>query len=271
MAISTADGWFGAIKQQVYITKTAAVTSVAATPFSMFDVAGNPGAGTLAVGNTTTGVVPTSATAGFPLLTAYSGANLGYLARAKFSNSVTGGCILYDRLWHAGAVSMTSLATTTFTGNPSFTGRLPNSGADYGNLDILIEINTAVSATATTIAVGYTNQAGTTGRSTGATATLSGYTNKRIIIMPLQSGDQGVQSIQSVTVGGTVATTGTFNVIVARRLAQFDIRVANAADIQSWDVLGGPQIFATSALWPVLIADSTSTGTPSLDLACING
>ena len=81
----------------------------------------------------------------------------------------------------------------------------------------------------------------------------------------------GVQSITSVTVGGTVATAGSFNVVVARRLAQFDIRVANASDIQSWDVLGGPQLFSTSCLWPVMIADSTSTGTPSLDLAVING
>ena len=81
----------------------------------------------------------------------------------------------------------------------------------------------------------------------------------------------GVQRIDSVTVGGTVATTGAFNVILARRLAEFDIRVLNAMDLQSWDQLGAPILFQDSCLWEVSQADGTSSGTPTLGLTIING
>jgi hypothetical protein len=268
MAITTADGWFGAAKQKFQIAKTAAVTSIAATPYSLWGTAGNPGAGTMAVGNTTAGVLFTDATAGANLITNFAG--VGYLAAAQFRNSVTGGLQLYDRIWGAGAVSMTALATTTFTGNPVITGRLPG-GNDYGDTEILIEFTTTVSATATTIAVGYTNEAGTTGRTTGASASTSGFVTPRILRMPLQAGDKGVQSINSVTVGGTVATAGAFNVLLVRRLAEFDVRVVNGLDSQGWDQLGAPIVFQDSCLFAVAQADSTSTGTPTLAMTLING
>ena len=87
-----------------------------------------------------------------------------------------------DRIWHAGSVVATTLATTTFTGQPSALGRFPD-GAGVGT-EIWIEINAAVSATPTTVAVDYTNSAGTAGRTTGATATLASYITGRLIQMP---------------------------------------------------------------------------------------
>lgn len=338
MAITGADGWFAAFKQKLTLIKTAAITTVAAQTFSLWGVAGNPGAGTLAVGNTTTGVLFDDLVAGSPRIVGFAGGATGYLAAARFRNSVPGGAILYDRIVGFGAVSMTSLATTTFTaqavvtgsitgtvmtvsavtsgtlavgqpitgagvtagtvisslgtgsggtgtynvsisqtvasatisGWPAIASRIP-SATDYGNLEIVLEITTTVSATATTITVTYTNQDGVTGRSTGATASLSGFTTPRVIQMPLQAGDKGVQKIESVTVGGTVATTGAFNVLIARRLADFDIRVANAMDLQAWDAIGGPILFDTSCFWQVAQADSTSSGFPTLALDVISG
>ena len=270
MTISTADAWFAAPKQKVYMAKTGAVTTTVSTPFSLWAAAGNPGAGTLAVGNTTNGIVFTDATAGAPTINAFGLGAQGYLAAARFRSSVAGSMILYDRLFGVGAVSMTALATTTLTSQPSYTGRLPG-GTDYGNLDIILEFTTTVSATATTVSVNYTNEAGTTGRTTGATASLSGFTTPRCLVMPLQAGDKGVQKIESVTVGGTVATAGAFNVIVARRLGVFDVRVANSLDAQGWDLTGAPEVFADSCLWMVAQADSTSSGLPTLDLDIVNG
>lgn len=194
-----------------------------------------------------------------------------YLSTIEGSGSVIGRGFIYDRLWHAGSVLMTSLATTTFSSQPSYTSRLPAGGTDYGDLEIFIEINVAVSATATTIAVAYTNEAGTTGRTTGATATLSGFATRRLIRMPLQAGDKGVQKIESVTVGGTVASTGSFNVIVARRVASFGGRVANYNDIRGWDTTGGPEIFADSALWLVGQPDSTASGAIDVIMTILNG
>lgn len=267
MAITTADGWFAAAKQKIYWTKTTAVTTTAANPFSMWAAVGNPGAGTLAVGNTTTGVLFDDTTAGAPLVTAFGGSATGYLAAGRYRNSVAASLILYDRLWGAGAVSLTSAATTNFASQPSVTGRLPG-GTDYGNLDILFEITTNATGSGTA-SVGYTNQAGTGSRSTG-TVTIGAINSPRVVICPLQAGDQGVQKIDSMTVVAA-ATAGAANVILARRLGVFDIRVANACDAQAWDMTGGPVMFATSALWGVIVADSTSSGLPSLDLDIING
>lgn len=270
MAITTSDGWFAAAKQQLSITKTASVTTVAANEFSLWATAGNPGAGTLAVGNTTTGVLFTDTTAGAPLLTPFGVGNTGYLAAAQYRNSVAGGAILYDRIWGAGAVAMNALATTTFSGQPVITGRIPN-GNDYTDCFIILEITTTVSATATTISVTYNNETGATGRTTGATGSLSGFTTPRRIIMPLQAGDKGVSVITGVTVGGTVATAGAFNVLLCRKLADFDIRVANGLDSQAWDMTGASILYDTSCLELVSIVDGTSSGLPRLRLTILNG
>jgi hypothetical protein len=269
MSILTGDNYIGSAKQYIPYTKTTAVTAVALQMFSMLDVAGNPSAGSLAVGNTANGLVPTDATAGFPLINAFGGSAKGYLSRISFSGTVACRYQIWDRLFHVGSISLTTLATTTLASQPSYSGRLPNT--DYKGLFIIIEINVAVSATATTVAITYTNQDGTTGRATGATASLSGFTTRRLIIMPLQAGDTGVQKIESVIVGGTVATTGTVNVIVARMLAEnLRVKLAGDGDTFGLDRTGLPEIFADSALWVTCTPDSTSTGVPDLLLEVAN-
>ena len=269
MAITTADGWFASGKQKILIYKPS-ITTVINAPYSLWGAAGNPGAGTLAIGNTSSGVLFDDTYAGAPVVNAFQSGATGYLSAGRYKNSALGSAVLYDRLWGAGAVSLTSLATTSFTSQPSYTGRLPG-GTDYSNLEILIELTTTVSATATTITVGYTNEAGTPTRSTVSSGSLASFTTPRIIPLSLQAGDKGVQKVDSVIVGGVVATTGAFNVIVARRLASFDVRVANGMDIQGWDVIGGPQVWDTTCFWPAIIPDSTSSGIVYLDLDVING
>jgi hypothetical protein len=165
---------------------------------------------------------------------------------------------------------LNALATTSFSGQPSILGRLPD-GVVTPDLEIFLEINAAVSASAVTIAVGYTNELGVAGRTTGASGSLSSFTTKRLVNMPLQAGDKSVQKIDSVTVGGVVATVGSFNVILARKLAEYDIRVANGLDAQSWDLLGAPIVFQDSALWPVMQADGSASGVPVWSNTIISG
>lgn len=264
MAITTGDGYIGSRKQLARICKTAAATTVAGQWHTLLDRAGIPGAGTLSVGNTSSGVVPTQATAGFPAINSFGGGNTGYLTRLNYSNSVPCRMHLYDRLFHAGSISLTALATTTLASQPSFSSRVPGS-TDYTSTEIWLEINTAVSATATTVSVNYTNEAGITGRTTGATASLSGFITGRLIQMPLQAGDKGVQRIDSVTVGGTVASAGTFNVIVARPLVtSMRVPVVGAGDVLGLDRTGMPQVWAGAALWLIIAADSTSSGAPEI-------
>jgi hypothetical protein len=84
-----------------------------------------------------------------------------------------------------------------------------------------IVIFTQIGNTITTVTVSYTNQAGTSGRI--STATQIGQTNFReariLIPIPLQAGDTGVRSIESVTLAGTTGTAGDFGVCLYKPLA----------------------------------------------------
>jgi hypothetical protein len=267
MAITTHDGWLGAQKQRVTWMKTGTRTLVAAMPYTIFDIAGNPGAGTLAIGNTANGLVPTSATAGYPLITTFGGSN-GYLGKVEFGSSVPCCFDLYDRLFAAGAYSYAA-GTTTLSAQPSYSGRIVNS--NYGGLSVWIEVTTAfVTGTSWTMHITYTNQAGTAGRvgpdltAMAAAALPLG----RMYQLPLQAGDSGIQKIESVVVtnGGTAMTAGAFNVMVLRSLWFGRVITANGGDVHSYLKTGLPQIFDTSALYVILYADSTAVGLPDITM-----
>jgi hypothetical protein len=270
VAITTLDGLIASAKQQVRIVKTASATTIAGLPFSTLDLAGYPGAGSLAVGNTANGLVPTDATAGFQLINAFGGGNTGYLQAVDFGSSVASRITLYDRVFHSGSYALTPTGTTTLASQPSYSARMPG-GTDFTNTELFLEINVVVPATAVTVAVTYTNQSGTTGRSTGASASLSGFTTRRLVPMPLQSGDSGVQKIESVIVGGTAAATGSVNVVVARRLWSNRAKIANDGGVDAFDATGLPVVFDTSAFWLVVESDSTSSGVPELVATVVNG
>ena len=265
MTISTLDQYIAAASQRVSIIKTASRTSVATIPFSVFDQAGNPGAGTLAGTSTTAGVVPTDATAGFPTITAFGGGATGYIGSVTFGNTVASRMRLFDLLWKGGAYAFN--AAVTLSAQPSYSSRVLG-GTDFTNTEIWLECVTAFTGNLS-IAVTYTNQDGVPGRTTGTIATGVAPTVGRMLHLPLQAGDTGVQKIESVT--STVSTAGTFNVLVMRRLWEGRCRLANDGDTHDFLKTGMPQIFADSALFLQVIADSTATGIPEVQLEVVNG
>lgn len=265
MSISSVDGYVAAAKQIITWCKTTTRTSIAAIPFSVFDIAGSPGAGTLAGANTANGVVPTDATAGCPLIDAFAGSNKGYLSRVMYGCSVACRLFLYDMVFKAGAYSFN--ANTTLASQPSYSGRVPG-GTDYSGTEIWIEAVTAFTGNLS-VAVTYTNQSGTTARTTGTVATGAAPTVGRMIRLPLQAGDTGVQKIESVV--ATVSSAGTFNVLVLRRLWGGRVKAANDGDIDDLYATGMPEVFADSAIIGVVQADSTSTGIPDIEFEIANG
>lgn len=267
MSITTLDQLIAAPKQKISYTKTASRTSVAAIPFSVFDLAGSPAAGTLAVGNTTTGIVPTDAIAGYPTINAFTGGGgiVGYLSGVQFASTVASRINIFDCLFSAGAFAFN--ANTTLTTQPSYSTRVP-SGTDFNGLEIWIETVTAFTGNLT-VAVTYTNQAGVAGRTTGTFAPAVAPTSGRMFQLPLQAGDTGVQKIESIV--STVATVGTFNVHVMRRLWSGRVRSANDGGTDDFLATGMPQVFADSALRFVVTADGTTTGIPDLQFDIANG
>jgi hypothetical protein len=141
-------------------------------------------------------------------------------------------------------------------------------GTDFTNTEIWIEAVTAFTGNQS-IAITYTNQAGTTGRTTGTIATGVAPIVGRMLQLPLAAGDTGVQKIESVV--STVSTAGTFNVLVLRRLWAGRVIVANWGDTHDFLKTGMPIVFADSALMPIVQPDSTATGLFELVAEVING
>ena len=270
MPILSLDDYIASAKQVIPFTKTTAVTTVATTPFTVFDRAGAPGAGTVAGASTTAGVVPVHTDAGYPALNTFASGAKGYLSRLAFTSTVAGRMALYDRVFLAGAYAF-GAGATVLTGQPSYLSRIPN--ADYEQTELWVECTTAYlsSTVAPTVTVTYTNQAGVTGRTTGAVSW--GVTNPTIYRMqqlPLQAGDLGITAIESVTVAHTGATAGAINVMVLRKL--WEGRVPLAGYSETFDMLktGLPEIPQTAALFPIITPDSTSSGVPYFSIEIAN-
>lgn len=265
MAITTLDGLIAAASQRVGLIKTASRTSVAAIPFSVFDLTGNPGAGVLAGTSTAAGVVPTDATVGTPVINAFGGGATGYINTVTFGSTVACRLRIYDLLFKAGAYAFN--ANVNLAAQPSYSSRVLG-GTDFTNTELWLEAVTAFTGNQT-IQIGYTNEAGTSGRSTGAIATGVAPIVGRMLQLPMQAGDTGIQRVDSVV--STVSTAGTFNVLVMRRLWEGRVIVANSGDTHDMLKTGLPQIFADSALFLQVIADSTATGIPEVQLEIVNG
>ncbi len=265
MAITTRDGLIAAqaTAQRLRIFKTATRTTVANIPFSVFDMAGDPGAGTLAGSNTANGVVPTDLTAGVPIIQTFSGSNLGYLTRFELSSNIACRVSIYDMLFKAGAYAFD--ANVTLASQPSYSSRIP--GSDYKCTELWLEAATNFTNNQS-IRITYLDQDGNAG-DTGTIATAVAPTVGRMFHMPLASGDTGLQRVDSVI--STVSTVGTFNVLVLRKVAEARIRVANDLMIQGFDLTGMPQVFADSALIAVVRTDSTNSGLLEAVIDIANG
>jgi len=253
MAITTLDGYIGASKQRITWMKTGTRTLVAAMPYTVFDIAGNPGAGTLNVGNTANGLVHTDAMAGYPIINSFSGSS-GYLSRVDFGSSVACCFDLYDRLFVAGAYAYN--ADVTLATQPSFAGRVI--GGNYNGLQLWVE-QVTVGVGIQHVQINYLDQdgeAGDTGDRTLITTTPVG----RCAQIPLAAGDSGISQI--VRVRGLTATGGTFNVMILRPLWFGYCPVANFGDVHDLLKTGFPQIFEDSALYVLLYANATAVGLP---------
>ncbi len=266
MAITTQDGLIAALAnaQTVTINKLVGRTTVLAAWTSFFEIAGNVGAGVLAGTSTAAGVVPTDATVGCPPIRAFGVGKTGYISGAYWGQQVTGRLRLCDMLFKAGAYSFN--ANVALAAQPSYASRIP--GGDYKGTEIWFECVTNLTGNLT-LNVTYTNQDGVTGRTAGAinygTAIIG-----RMIQIQMQAGDTGVQKIESVV--GTVATAGTFNILVLRPLIPtMPSNQQGTGGSMGVNETQLPIVFDDSALIVQLMASGVSAGTFDSSFNIVNG
>ena len=151
----------------------------------------------------------------------------------RINTSGLGGVVLMlvDMLTISGGLDAT--VTTAQTTNLP-TAALPRYTSGVGVHAALV-IHSQLGGTATTATVSYTNQANTAGRT--STAMNIGATGFRevgaLLRIPLEAGDTGVRSVESVTLAATTSSAGNFGVVLYRPLAMLicnDVEGAHVHD-----------------------------------------
>lgn len=164
----------------------------------------------------TTSAVPTNATTG-SVVHQDGGSGQLWITGARMNGGFGNGVyMIVDRLVHQGGLSGT--VTTAQTTNLPTSALTRHTGGDGVMMGLTFA--TAVGTTATTVSCSYTNQAGTAGRTAPLVAFGgTGFREQgRLILLPLQVGDTGVRSVESVTVTATTGTAGNFGVVMFKPL-----------------------------------------------------
>jgi hypothetical protein len=188
-----------------------------------------------------------------------------YLQSFSAAASVISTMDLYDLLWvNTGLVVTTTTAqTVNSVAFPArdVLGQVNGRGCRMGILFTAAATNAAAIANTT---ITYTNSDGVPGR----TATLQALVGLQIPATPvigttvwfqLQAGDDGVRSIESVTLG-TSLVTGSVSLIVARKLDSVRLVVANVTGdgVQAAGGGKGPRLYDGTAFFLAYIASSTT-------------
>jgi hypothetical protein len=265
MAITSLDGIVAGAQTPRMFAKAVTATLVAGRPASLWSLGGMPGAG--AYNGTLNGVVLES-TSGVPAgaIPHFDPAsNNAYLAYLEAQATQPGVLMLMDRLWHNGGFNIT-INTAQNIVSPTWPSRCPTSGIDQTpstnglGVHLALEVSAATGAGTPTITVSYTNSDGTAGRTaTNIVATVASSAIGATYLLGLQAGDQGVRSVQSLTLSATW-TSGTINLVAYRLLARLPL--AGAFIPNSLDALTMPLVRLYNGTVPWLVfVPSTTTAT----------
>lgn len=254
MAILTSDDLYAALAaaQRRQIMK-ASVTAVAGRTMSLWTAAGFPTAG--AAPGAAALAIPTRATQGAMPFNNPPGGMSTYLAAALgMVSTIAGTLILYDRIGHSSALS--GIVNTAQTVG----GATVNRGDDHVGTQLFLECYSALGATASNVTVSYTNQAGTSGRTTVSQAMIASLPASTLVPLTLQSGDTGVQAVASVTLSASTGTAGNFGVTLMRELARIPVPLANLPVNLDAIGLAMPVIPDDACIAFAFVSSTTSTG-----------
>jgi hypothetical protein len=184
-----------------------------------------------------------------------------YLTASYILPSVAETVMIADVLWvNSGLVVTTTTAQTV--NSVTLPARDLNGSTNGEGVAIGIIVTTATTnaAAITNMTVSYTNSDGTAGR----TATLASFAATSVVgsfyIFQLASGDKGVRSIQSVTLG-TSLVTGAVSLVMYKPAKLMGSALANTASPPFFQGNPGSRLYTGSCLLPFGVTGVTTAGT----------
>ena len=254
MAITTLDGALAGMLPPQFFMKATAPTLTVGRPYSLWNLAGTPVAGTQ--DGTLNGAVLTSNQGQIPFSNPGSGNT--YLARFTASASQVGTMILADRLWSNGGISITSTSLQSIT-SPTWPARDSNGATLGAGVLIGAELSVATGSGTPTLTLGYTDAAG----NSSLTATnIHGTTASSPIGSFFIFGTQGtgVRSVESIQLSSTW-TSGTLNLVAFRVLAVVDISAAGTPGVVDAITGGFPRLYNNTVPFLIYIPSVTTAPT----------
>ena len=251
---------------RIVLDKASIASQTANSYCSLWRATGQPGQGAIPTvvatcNNTTVGTI------GFNQQTSPSTSYGAYLEIATGNAAMT--MELHDRLANMGGLNGT--LTTAQSVNLDLKTLLATNNIDtrkgdanYSDVQWWLEWYTATGVTAVTATIVVTYNDGTTGNlsvlSFAATRPASHMIPLNSLIPSAQSG-KFIRGIVSVTLSATTGTAGNFGVTVTRPRMTLSSPFANFKFIADWAQLGLPEIYNSSAIFPIVLTSTTSTGT----------
>jgi hypothetical protein len=220
VAITTVAGISSGLLQPTIIYKNSNTTSNAG-PIEFVTSwygTGYPPAATAYTGGLT-GQALTSSTAAIPFPNPPAGQN-SYVARVNRLGSNRGNStntMLIDRLWENSGLNRT-LTTAQALSSAAWPARDLDQSTNGRGVYIALEVSTTVGGgtTAPGISISYTNSAGVSGRTGTVFVSRLNPPQGQFIPIPLDAGDVGVRSIQSVTFSVSWGTAGVLHLVAYR-------------------------------------------------------
>lgn len=266
MALTSVNSYLTGAKRDTLFYKDPGTTGWPATRWlSLFDAGGYPLNGTLAVGNTTTGIVPVPNSAIPTLATGYLKLPplvnpTAQITSITYGHNVPCRLALFDTLYSIGALG--AAANLPAIVSPSWASRIQSTD-DYNDLEIWVEIVTNITGTPV-IAVGVKDKNGTSVPA-GTPSTLVAAPKARSMFQLSNPSKNGISAITTILESGGI-TAGTFNIHVMRRLWQGRVQTQQDETTDNYLQLGMPTVYPNSCLRCIIAPDSGTIGRPHLHI-----
>jgi hypothetical protein len=237
MAITSPDDIVSGLAsgQKINVLKNFTALKAAGAFESAWLAPGYPGSGSASPAYTAgSGYTANKDTAGAMRLT--NGSIKLYLGQLALSSSVVGNLIIYDRLWHCSGMGYAA-GTYTVTTPGALPARITDSGI---GCELWVEQFVVAGAASGTLTANYQNTTPAAKQGVIA-AVVSAPVVGQMQPVPLAVGDLGISQLTSVVTSATW-TSGSFGMVILKRIATIGFVAPTVPAILDWAQLGLPSI-----------------------------